>query len=151
MGRQWLLKHFDLSASLEVAFTTKLIEEDILNNSAWSHRYYTLFGNGARVSPLIAHLTCRVLKYAKRPLSTTEIFATEFVPPRDPDKTIDAADISVHALDVLAEINAHKNPALAKEYLEELAGKYDTMRKGYWAFRIEQLGPLQVSTSGNHK
>jgi protein farnesyltransferase/geranylgeranyltransferase type-1 subunit alpha len=47
IGRQWLVKHFDLSASLEVAFTTKLIEEDILNNSAWSHRYYTLFGNGA--------------------------------------------------------------------------------------------------------
>lgn len=45
--RQWLVKHFDLSESLEVVFTTRLIDEDILNNSAWSHRYYTLFGNGA--------------------------------------------------------------------------------------------------------
>jgi len=44
--RQWLVRHFELPSSLEVAFTTRLIENDILNNSAWSHRYYTLFGNG---------------------------------------------------------------------------------------------------------
>jgi hypothetical protein len=75
----------------------------------------------------------------------------EFVPPRDPAKTIDVAEISVHAMDVLAEVNAHKNPALAKEYLEELAGKYDTMRKGYWAFRIGQLEPSPAPTSAIHK
>lgn len=45
--RQWLVKHFELSSSLEVAFTNRLIESDVMNNSAWSHRYYTLFGNGA--------------------------------------------------------------------------------------------------------
>jgi hypothetical protein len=84
-------------------------------------------------------------------LSTIEVFATEFVPPRDPGKTIDAADISVHAMDVLADINAQKNPALAKEYLEELAGKYDTMRKGYWAYRIEKLGSSPAPTAGHHK
>lgn len=50
--RQWLVKHFDLPPTLEVAFTTRLIEEDILNNSAWSHRYYTLFGNGANEETL---------------------------------------------------------------------------------------------------
>jgi protein farnesyltransferase/geranylgeranyltransferase type-1 subunit alpha len=47
LTRQWLVKHFELSHELEVAFTERLIEDDILNNSAWSHRYYTLFGNGA--------------------------------------------------------------------------------------------------------
>ena len=41
------MKYFELSHSLEVAFTDRLIENDILNNSAWSHRFYTLFGNGA--------------------------------------------------------------------------------------------------------
>jgi protein farnesyltransferase/geranylgeranyltransferase type-1 subunit alpha len=41
------VKHFGLSHSLEVAFTERLIKNDILNNSAWSHRFYTLFGNGA--------------------------------------------------------------------------------------------------------
>lgn len=50
MNRQWLVKYFELSHSLEVVFTERLIEEDILNNSAWSHRYYTLFGNGASAS-----------------------------------------------------------------------------------------------------
>jgi protein farnesyltransferase/geranylgeranyltransferase type-1 subunit alpha len=44
--RQWLVKHFQLPYEPEVAFTERLIEEDILNNSAWSHRYYTLFGLG---------------------------------------------------------------------------------------------------------
>jgi protein farnesyltransferase/geranylgeranyltransferase type-1 subunit alpha len=45
--RQWLVKHFQLESALEVAFTERLIMQDILNNSAWSHRYYTLFGSGS--------------------------------------------------------------------------------------------------------
>jgi hypothetical protein len=86
-----------------------------------------------------------VLKHAKRPLSSIEDFTAEFVPPRQETKKEDMAqvrDISVHAMDALAEINAQKNPDLAREYLLELAGKYDTMRKGYWSFRIEKLGEL---------
>src|SRR5437763_15148974 len=47
LTRQWLVKHFQLESALEVAFTERLITQDILNNSAWSHRYYTLFGNGS--------------------------------------------------------------------------------------------------------
>jgi hypothetical protein len=86
-----------------------------------------------------------VLKHAKRPLSFIENFAAEFVPPREETKKEDMAqggDVSIHAMDALAEINAQKNPELAREYLFELAGKYDTMRKGYWSFRIEKLGEL---------
>lgn len=41
------MRHFQLESALEVAFTERLINQDILNNSAWSHRYYTLFGNGS--------------------------------------------------------------------------------------------------------
>ena len=90
-----------------------------------------------------------MLKHSKRALSTIEAFAKEFVP-RDGGDSVPVSDISVHAMDALAEINAQKNPALAKGYLEELAGKYDTMRKGYWTFRIQQLGPLPPLTSGSH-
>lgn len=53
--------------------------------------------------------------------------------------------ISVHALDVLAEIYAEKNPKLAREYLQDLAGKYDTLRKGYWEFRMQKLGDSAIS------
>jgi hypothetical protein len=88
----------------------------------------------------------------------------EFVPPTDDDENLSKAAndlsvhststsestasevpaVSVHALDVLAEINAQKNPKVAKRCLEELAIKYDTMRKGYWEFRMEKLGEVTV-------
>jgi hypothetical protein len=47
--------------------------------------------------------------------------------------------ISAHALDVLAEIYAEKDPTLAKFYLTELADKYDKMRKNYLVFRSNRL------------
>ena len=100
------------------------------------------------------------MKYAKRPLSTVETFALRFAPilnekevdqqlkglnldPPQSDVSVSAASevsmVSVHAMDVLAEIYAEKEPNLAKLYLQHLAEKYDTMRKGYWNFLIEKL------------
>lgn len=89
----------------------------------------------------------RVLKHVKRPISSIESFASEFVPAREGagEEPAEGAYTSVHAMDILAEINAQKNPQLAEEYMLALAGKYDTMRKGYWAYRIEKLGqPIAV-------
>jgi hypothetical protein len=102
------------------------------------------------------------LKKANRPLSSIEPFALEFAPrpdeqelaratgdlPIDATASLEPSDptasevptISVHALDVLAEVYAQKNPRLARFYLKELAEKYDTLRKGYWGFRLERLG-----------
>lgn len=60
------MKHFELSHSLEVAFTGRLIESDILNNSAWSHRYYTLFGNGATGKENVEELADSEVEYAKK-------------------------------------------------------------------------------------
>jgi protein farnesyltransferase/geranylgeranyltransferase type-1 subunit alpha len=59
------VKHFELSHSLEVAFTERLIQDDILNNSAWSHRYYTLFGNGATAEEKGDELVDSEVEYAK--------------------------------------------------------------------------------------
>jgi hypothetical protein len=62
-----------------------------------------------------------------------------------PEAELDAAEVptvSVHAMDVLAEIYAEKNPKQAKQLLQELAVKYDTLRKGYWQFRMEKLGQV---------
>lgn len=109
-------------------------------------------------------LMTSVLKKAKRPLSTIESFALEFAPRTSKDGLVQAtkamkidgtataelseADpaevptVSIHALDVLAEIYAEKNPKLANELLQELAVKYDTLRKGYWEFRMERLGQV---------
>jgi protein farnesyltransferase/geranylgeranyltransferase type-1 subunit alpha len=195
--RQWLVKHFEWSHDLEAMFTERLIQNDILNNSAWSHRFYTLFGNGAtaekkgdevvdaeveyaqRIIKLLpsntapwnylrGYIPCRcpyssVLKFNNRPLSTITTFAQEFAPVNNDsllvqstkDLRISPSDnigssasevstISVHALDVLAEIYAEKDKKLAKRYLGGLANKFDTMRKGYWEFRIEKLGDITV-------
>ena len=102
-----------------------------------------------------------MLKIGKRPLSSIESFALEFVPKVDEEQLMkqtaelklnptpinsddsnvsEVPTVSVHALDVLAEIYAETKPALAKSYLIELANKYDTMRKGYWEFRMDKLG-----------
>lgn len=122
----------------------------------------------SRVHTLAADETAKlmksVLKKAKRPLSTIESFALEFAPRTSEDGLVQAtkdmkidgsattelteADpaevptVSIHALDVLAEIYAEKNPKLANELLQELAVKYDTLRKGYWEFRMERLGQV---------
>jgi hypothetical protein len=115
-----------------------------------------IFG-GKSVSELF--LMIRVLKASGRPLSTVETFAKEFIPTFDEGVssnddgkvTVEKADsidampseissVSVHALDIVAEINAKENPELAKKCLRVLADQYDTMRKGYWEFRIERLG-----------
>jgi protein farnesyltransferase/geranylgeranyltransferase type-1 subunit alpha len=91
-------------------------------------------------------------------LSSIETFALEFAPATNDDELAgqvkglqvddtptettasEVPTVSVHALDTLAEINAKKNPKLAKYYLQDLATKYDTLRKGYWQYRMETLG-----------
>ena len=60
------MKHFELSHPLEVAFTERLIESDVLNNSAWSHRYYALFGNGATEEGKSEELVDSEVEYAKK-------------------------------------------------------------------------------------
>ena len=39
--RQWVIQTFSLWSD-ELAFTSKLINEDIRNNSAWNQRYFVL-------------------------------------------------------------------------------------------------------------
>jgi hypothetical protein len=108
-------------------------------------------------------LTSSVLKKANRSLSSIETFALEFAPVTTDTDLIDRTEnlridstptevsvttasevptVSIHALDVLAEINAQKNAKLARYFLQELAGKYDTLRKGYWEFRMEKVGQV---------
>jgi protein farnesyltransferase/geranylgeranyltransferase type-1 subunit alpha len=47
-------------------FTERLIQNDILNNSAWSHRFYTLFGNGATPEKKGVELVDSEIEYAQR-------------------------------------------------------------------------------------
>ena len=111
---------------------------------------------------------CSVLKIGKQPLSSIESFALEFAPKMEEEQLVtktadlklnptptitdssvvsEVPTVSVHALDVLAEIYAEKQPALAKWYLLKLADEYDTMRKGYWQFRLEKLGVADLDKS----
>jgi len=116
----------------------------------------------SRVTPLSPYLTDgSVLKKANRPLSSIETFALEFAPVTSDDELVAATEnvridvtpvstsemaasevptVSVHAMDVLAEINAKKDPKLARHLLQELASKYDPLRKGYWEYRKETVG-----------
>jgi hypothetical protein len=112
------------------------------------------------LSPRVHHSSensySRVLKKADRPLHTIRSFALEFIPKLDgavlphsdvimeiPSGQESAASevptISIHALDVFADINVKKNPQLARKCLTLLAEKYDPLRKGYWEFRMNRL------------
>jgi protein farnesyltransferase/geranylgeranyltransferase type-1 subunit alpha len=55
-----------LSRALELAFTERFITMDILNNSAWSHRFFILFGHGRRPSDVLDdEVYDREVEYAK--------------------------------------------------------------------------------------
>ena len=50
--RQWLLSHFIDDEELwrgELDFIDNMIGDDIRNNSAWHHRFFTVYGCGVRV------------------------------------------------------------------------------------------------------
>ena len=41
--RQWLVRQFSLWDG-EISFVETLLDEDVRNNSAWNHRWFTVFG-----------------------------------------------------------------------------------------------------------
>ncbi|KAK6334150.1 CAAX geranylgeranyltransferase alpha subunit [Orbilia brochopaga] len=158
--RQWLVRRFALFDEEELALTTKMLGEDIRNNSAWNHRFFVVFGALPDGQKPAEEVVEREIEFAKKAiqltpqnpspwsyikavlrkgnvgLATLQSFCEQFSPVSSPD------DIkSSHALDVLSEIyDEAGDAAKAEKALELLASKFDPVRKNYWRYRRRQLG-----------
>jgi protein farnesyltransferase/geranylgeranyltransferase type-1 subunit alpha len=58
--RQWLVKRFGLWEKGELEYVEYLLEQDVRNNSAWSHRFFLVCGNGQELTEEIVQ---RELEY----------------------------------------------------------------------------------------
>jgi protein farnesyltransferase/geranylgeranyltransferase type-1 subunit alpha len=152
----------------ELRSTQNLIEDDVRNNSAWSHRFFLVFDDpklprsdsGALAVP--DDIVDRELNYAKdkillapqnqsswnyakgalakagRPLDALRDFAEQFVKDLGVPESEEVR--SSHALEVLAKIYAGAGETdKARMCLEQLADKWDPVRKGFWKSLMKQL------------
>jgi len=154
--RVWLVRRFNLWDT-EIPYVDALIEDDVRNNSAWSHRFFVLFqrdGKDPKTIDLEDELSYvqekialapqnaspwnylrGVLKAAGKPITTIKALCVRFAPINAPELVK-----SSHALDILASIYAaEEDRANAKIALQLLSEKFDPIRNGYWKWRASLL------------
>lgn len=163
--RQWLCRTFPevLTPKVELPSIDALLEKDVLNNSAWNHRFFLLFVSPVAPSPPSVALIERelefaqkaiekapqnqspwnymrgVVKKAERSLLELEGFTKRYA---DIDLEGGKGVRSTHALDLLAEIYGMQETKKveADRILVALGDRWDPIRKGYWEWRREELG-----------
>ncbi|OBA20878.1 protein prenylyltransferase [Metschnikowia bicuspidata var. bicuspidata NRRL YB-4993] len=153
--RKWLVERFSLhDDDLELAFTQKLIDADVRNNSAWTHRYFLRF-KGTVLSekrlleeielvklqidlcpqnPSTWNYLLGIYNQTGRDLTELKDFCLIYA---DTEKEVISSSF---ALEFLAKI------AILEHRLEDansiyasLSSKYDPIRKHYWEFLQKQL------------
>ncbi|CDR39913.1 CYFA0S04e00496g1_1 [Cyberlindnera fabianii] len=137
----------------ELSFVEKFIERDVYNNSAWSHRFFAVFGLG--LDQVTDQVFEREVKYAKeqialaphnvsswnyligvfnklnKPLAPLKDFASQYATITDSMTPIQ----SIPALELLTKIYKTSEPDLAIKGYELLGSKYDTIRRNYWDYQ----------------
>jgi len=113
--RQWLLAYFNDDALWkgELDFVDRMLTDDIRNNSAWHHRFFTVFQSGTRKGDEDRDEVLRrefdyvkerislapnnasawnylrgVLDHTHTPYSTLQLFVQPYATPRSPDETV---------------------------------------------------------------
>lgn len=149
--RKWLIKWSDVWDN-ELEFVEKHIDEDVYNNSAWAHRFFTVFGqkdtlnddefkretiftiSKIELAPQnVSSWNYLVGIYEKsgKPLAGLKELALRYSNVIDTDNELH----SVPALELLAKIYLEENPEKAKKGYDLLATKYDTIRSNYWEYQ----------------
>ncbi|KAF7965616.1 hypothetical protein HWV62_42641 [Athelia sp. TMB] len=127
--RQWLLAYFndDTLWEGEIAFVEHMLQEDIRNNSAWHHRFFTVFQSGVRKgdedreavlhrelifvkeaistapnNPSAWNYLRGILDYTQTPYSTLQLFVQPYTVTREPGED-------------MTEVIDLENPAPSKE------------------------------------
>lgn len=144
--RKWLVERFKLHHDpREKEYVDQCLVADVLNNSAWAHRFLLQFGEGDEVAAKSEiDYTCRQIKRIpqnpaawnyllgvynrlQRPLDELEPFCSQFFPEEDIVR-------SIHAMEVLARIWKTSQPERARNMYQRLAETYDPIRANYWRF-----------------
>lgn len=149
--RKWLVERFDMHNDVrELDFVDLCLSSDVLNNSAWTHRFFLKFAAGANdmVANSEIEYVCRKIKelpqnpaawnyllgiYARlgRDLSDLESFCSQFYPEEELVR-------STYAMEVLARIWKVSDPDRSHNMYMRLAETYDPIRANYWRFCAQQ-------------
>jgi protein farnesyltransferase/geranylgeranyltransferase type-1 subunit alpha len=155
--RKWLVQTFDLfDDQREHTYICNAIEQDLLNNSAWTHRFFLIFGKEFKVDETVidAEITYakatieRVPQNAsswnyligvygrssERQIVELERFCSQFA-------SLDEPVIrSSYALEALGQIYAEKGAIeTAQKVYTSLMETYDPIRANYWQYRLQRL------------
>ncbi|KAI8146244.1 GK24478 [Fennellomyces sp. T-0311] len=155
--RQWVVSRFDLW-NQEFQYTDDLLVFDIRNNSAWNHRHFVLFNRpqGASQEDIASEIEFAkkkiqqapnnpsgwtylhgLLEASQAPLNQIEPFLKELQA-----KDIHSPHLYSTYIDVYEE-NAKKSStpidATALQMCDDLATKFDAIRRNYWLYRKSQL------------
>lgn len=162
--RKWLVERFQLyNDEREILFVDNCLNEDLRNNSAWTHRYFIKFGNqdenkddinvkidkeisfameAIKVSPQNPsswNYLIGIYRKFKKSLIELELFCLQFADININEQTEDVIK-STFALELLAKIFLEKKETLtALEIFKLLEDKYDPIRKNYWQYERSKL------------
>lgn len=175
--RQWLVRRLEIFPSQvhdfagpnEIAAVEQLLDQDVRNNSAWSHRFFVVFSDPSYSTPdsramerddaIPSQIVEREIAFAqdKIRLAPQNMSSWNYLRGvlRKAGKSVtelegfaeefvrlgEAEEVkSSHALDLLADVWAEKGDReKAVTVLRLLADKYDRVRKNFWEWKIESL------------
>lgn len=147
--RKWFVERFLLHEALEEnAFVESMLETDLRNNSAWTHRFYLKFGHDdwkKNVELEIVYAKLKIEICPQNPSSWNYLRGIyrkakgdieELRSFCEPLADTSAKEIkSSFALEALADIDkAAGNKDAAAEAYRLLAEVYDPIRKNYWTY-----------------
>ncbi|KAI9311590.1 protein prenylyltransferase [Dichotomocladium elegans] len=156
--RQWVVNRFNLWDG-EMQYTDDLLVYDVRNNSAWNHRYYVLFSRPGGVTEedleneidFVKHKIRQapnnpspwsylsgLLEASSKPFSRISEFLFELR-----DKEIKSPHLLSMLIDMY-EAQAKENPGSqvnpdAIQICDDLATRFDVIRRNYWQYRKKQL------------
>lgn len=156
--RNWYVQKFNLFDDLnEISSVAALIDLDVRNNSAWTHRFFLIFSQKKPTPEIIE----REINYVKEkigvcpqnPSSWNYLFGIYHLTKRLLVELKhfceDYADVknerisSSFALEALAEIASKENDtSLASHYYDLLLEKYDPIRASYWSLLQERVNKV---------
>lgn len=151
--RKWLVDRFSMHDDVrEIDFVDMCLNADVLNNSAWTHRFFLKFSHPADDAIIRSEIdyACRkikevpqnpaawnyllgIYKHVGRDIDDLESFCSQFFPEAELVR-------STYAMEVLARIWKKTQPQRSHDMYMRLATTYDPIRANYWRYCAQQAG-----------
>lgn len=159
--RKWLVERFELyQDDKETQFVEQCINNDLRNNSAWSHRFFLKFGvdrlcTEDTVKQEIEFTQTKITQCPQNPSTWNYLFGIYRKFNRDIDELYDfcltfanvdvTPDVEIvisssYALEMLATIYKRRlQPAMATKVYDLLSTTYDPIRANYWNYEKSKI------------